>query len=119
MSPMALTLYPPGWAALSKHIRFERAGGRCECVGECGLHNRTGGPRRCEERDGEPAKWAKGKVMLTTAHLCRCEPLCGEPLHLKAMCNRCHLRVDAKQHTRNAATTRQKKQEAAGQERLL
>ena len=38
-------------------------------MGECGLHQPTGGPRRCEERNGEPAKWAKGKVVLTVAHM--------------------------------------------------
>lgn len=111
--------YPTDWLAFSKHIRFVRAEGRCECSGQCGLHNRTGGPRRCEERHGEPAKWANGKVVLTTAHLCSCEPLCAEPSHVIAACNRCHLRIDAKLHTMNAATTRQKKQEAAGQRRLL
>ena len=42
--------YPPNWPAVSRFIRFERAGGRCECVSECGLHAHHG---RCKERHGE------------------------------------------------------------------
>lgn len=105
-------VYPSSWKTLSRWIRRERAQGRCECSGECGLHRTHPGPRRCEERDGEPAKWAKGKVVLTVAHLngpdgpCRCDPLCEDEEHLKAMCNRCHLRYDVKLHVRNAHATR-------------
>lgn len=98
--------YPPNWTEISKRIRFERANGQCECVGECGLHKTTPGPRRCNERHGHAAKWARGKVVLTTAHLCDCDPLCGDEGHLKAMCNRCHLRVDTALHVRRARQTR-------------
>ena len=28
--------YPKDWKAISARVRFERAGGRCECSGECG-----------------------------------------------------------------------------------
>lgn len=114
--PWDRSLYPPDWREISRRIR-ERADGRCECMGECGLHNRTRGPRRCEERHGESAKWAKGRVVLTVAHLNHAPSDCREE-NLKAMCNRCHLRMDSKHHQRNAATTRQKKKEAAGQQRL-
>lgn len=61
--------YDTGWKEFSRRIRFERAEGRCECEGECGLHRTHPGPRRCVERDGEPAIWANGIVMLTVAHL--------------------------------------------------
>ena len=98
--------YPPNWKELSNEIRFKRAQGRCECEGECGLHRTTPGPRRCTERHEHLAKWARGKVVLTTAHLCQCDPLCGNPEHLKAMCNRCHLRVDVDLHVRNATKKR-------------
>src|SRR5512142_3562310 len=101
-------LYPPNWEEISRRIRYERAQGQCECLGECGLHH----DHRCDERDGEPAKWARGKVMLTVAHLdhadgpCRCKEQtgqkCSEPDHLKAMCQRCHLRLDHPHHMRNA-----------------
>lgn len=103
--------YPPHWDAFSAEIRFVRAGGRCECMGECGLHGPSlfndGKPRRCTELHGEKAKWAKGKVMLTVAHLnylggpCRCEPRCAIPEHVSAMCQRCHLRIDIDRHVLN------------------
>jgi hypothetical protein len=111
--------YPDNWKELSQRIRYERAKGQCECEGECGLHRTNPGPRRCVERDREDAIWAKGKVMLTVAHLdyeggpCDCfertGEKCGIESHLKAMCNRCHLRIDVKQHQRNAAATRRAK----------
>ena len=109
--------YPKDWRATSRHIR-DRARGRCECEGECGLHRTHPGPRRCDEMDGQLAKWAKGVVRLTVAHLnglggpCRCVPLCGLPDHLRAMCNRCHLRYDVPLHVRHAATTRERKRAA-------
>lgn len=112
-------IYADNWREVSRFIRFERAKGQCECEGECGLHRTNPGPRRCVERNGEPAVWAGGKVILTVAHLdaegdiCRCYAetgiKCAIPEHLKAMCNRCHLRYDSKQHQRNAAATRRKK----------
>jgi hypothetical protein len=104
--------YAPNWKEVSLHIRRVRAGNRCECSGECGLHP----GQRCEEVDGEPAKWAQGKVMLTVAHLdhtegpCRCEAetgvRCADPSHVKAMCQRCHLRLDHPKHMANARATR-------------
>lgn len=110
--------YPPDWKHVSRAVR-DRSGGQCECEGHCGLHRTNPGPRRCIERNGTKATWAKGKVVLTVAHLnaeggpCQCSPLCGNPEHLRAMCQRCHLRYDHAMHVRNArATVRGKK--AAG-----
>jgi hypothetical protein len=118
--------YAEGWKEFSYRIRFERAQGRCECFGECGLHQTNPGARRCVEMDGQPAKWARGKVMLTVAHLdyeggiCDCHATTGIKCvidsHAKAMCQRCHLRMDAKAHMKNAAETRRLKKDA---ERLL
>lgn len=96
--------YPKDWKGISAAIR-ERAGGRCECEGECGLHRTTPGPRRCVERHGEPAKWAKGTVILTVAHLDHTPENCA-PSNLKAMCQRCHLRYDHDHHMKNARETR-------------
>ena len=101
--------YPSDWKTVSRWVRFERAKGQCECVGHCGLHKTTPGPRRCCERDGQPAKWAKGKVVLTVAHICQCDPPCSNPDHLLAMCNRCHLRIDVELHVRHAKETRERK----------
>ena len=87
-------LYPPNWREFSRHIRQDRAKGGCECTGECGLHLTTPGPRRCIEKHGTKAMFSAGRIILTTAHLCGCNPLCAEPKHVKAMCQRCHNRVD-------------------------
>lgn len=109
------TIYPKNWKAISKEIRFVRAKGRCECSGECGLHKTTPGPRRCVEVHGQLAKWAKGKVILTVAHLdaeggvCRHKKPCAVRKHLKAMCQRCHLRYDHPRHMANSRATREAK----------
>ena len=85
------SLYPKNWKEIRKRI-LERAGDRCECEGECGLHTTTG---RCVELNGYPAEYARGKVVLTIAHLDH-----DETNHevtddrLKALCQRCHLRYD-------------------------
>jgi hypothetical protein len=113
--------YPPNWREVSRYVRFERAQGQCECtgLGMCGLHCTHPGPRRCVERHGEPAVWARGIVILTAAHLCSCEPLCADPKHLRGMCNRCHILTDLPLHTKHAAETRRLAKEAQGQLFLL
>jgi len=98
--------YPPDWREISDRIRFDRAGGRCECEGECGLHCHP--PRRCDEWHGKPASYAKGSIVLTVAHLNHEESDCVDD-NLKAMCQRCHLRYDRYQHRQNARTTRMSK----------
>lgn len=107
--------YPKEWEEIVGQVR-KRSGDRCECHGECGLHSTTGGRRRCIERNGKEAEFAKGTVVLTTAHLCECDPPCGILEHLKHMCQRCHLRIDSKLHMRHAAETRERK---SGQMRLI
>lgn len=99
--------YPKDWRAISDHIKA-RAKGQCECEGECGLHREHPGPRRCVEHHGERAKWAKGRVVLTVAHLNHQPEDCADA-NLKAMCQRCHLRYDVPHHQRNAAQTRRAK----------
>ena len=101
-----LQRYPNDWKKISAAIR-ERAGNRCECEGECGLHRTHPGPRRCIEINGQPAKWAKGTVILTTAHLDHVPENC-DPSNLKAMCQRCHLRYDMKLHQQHSYETRRK-----------
>ena len=59
--------YPSNWAEISKSIRFGRAGGQCECWGECG----AGHEGTCEARHGQPHPVTGSKVILTTAHLDR------------------------------------------------
>jgi hypothetical protein len=111
--------YPHNWKAISHQVRFLRAEGQCECTGECGLHCTHPGPRRCVERHGAVAQFARGRVVLTTAHLCTCAPLCAELAHLKALCQRCHLRLDLPLHQQHAAETRRAAREAVGQLCLL
>lgn len=101
--------YPKDWKAISQRIKL-RSGGQCECSGECGLHRTHPGPRRCEERHGEIARWAKGRVVFTVAHLDHQPENCTDE-NLKAMCQRCHLRYDSPHHQRNAAATRREKKQ--------
>ena len=115
--------YPDDWKGISRHIRLERAAEQCECMGECGLHRTHPGPRRCVELDRHEALWACGMVVLTTAHLCGEDCLdvpegkrvCGNRDHLRAMCNRCHLRLDGPHHRRIQAENRREKRKQQGQ----
>lgn len=103
------TRYPKNWKAISLRIRA-RSGGQCECVGECGLHRAPDGwtPWRCVERNGRAAMWARGKVVLTVAHLDHQPENCDDS-NLKAMCQRCHLVYDLPHHKANARATREAK----------
>lgn len=107
--PSEAARYPKDWKAISARIKA-RANGRCECHGECGLHRTTPGPRRCGETHGSRARWAKGKIVLTVAHLDHNPENCADT-NLRAMCQRCHLRYDQSHHQRNAARTRRAKKQ--------
>jgi hypothetical protein len=99
-----LKRYPPDWREISRRIRFVRAQGRCECTGQCGLHD----GERCVERDGIWAKFARGKVVLTVAHLDH-DTTNSDESNFAAMCQRCHLRLDRPQHQSNARRTRRER----------
>lgn len=104
--------YPLDWTDFSKKIRFHRAGGHCECLGECGVEH-GGGPlfggsaMRCGKKHGDEV--GGKRVVLTVAHLnadtgpCSCDPLCAIAEHVKAMCQACHLRYDRDRHARSRA----------------
>ncbi len=111
ISPENRQRYPKDWKAISQRIRFDRAGGRCECEGECGV-NHAG---RCEAVHGSPNPMTGSNVVLTTAHLNHTPEDCDDG-NLKAMCQRCHLRLDAEHHAKNARATRFRK---AGQSDLF
>lgn len=117
--PADMKRYGDGWKSFSDGIRFVRAEGRCECEGECGLHPPKRVRRRCTEKHGDQALFAKGKVILTVAHLCDCDPPCMKPEHVKAMCQRCHLRIDVALHVRHRNERRRKNMEEAGQLSLV
>lgn len=95
--------YPKNWKFISKEIR-ERSNGRCECDGICGLHNGQDlidtYNGRCRELNGSAGLFMRGKVVLTVAHLCH-KPKCARRAHLRAMCQRCHLRYDMEHHIIN------------------
>lgn len=87
------TTYPPNWKQISHRIRFERAGGLCE---ECGLSDGS-----------RPDGW-KRNVTLAVAHLGATKDD-GTPgdkhdkadcrdVNLAALCQRCHLNFDRKDH---------------------
>ena len=81
--------YPDNWAAISRRIRFERAKGRCECTGECGRHKDI----RCEAQHLCFHPETFSQVILTVAHLDQQPENCDDS-NLKAMCQRCHNRLD-------------------------
>ena len=94
--PENRTRYPPDWSAISRRIRFERAHGRCECLGECGTPRH---PDRCYARHGEPHPVTGSMVVLTVAHLDHQPENCDDG-NLRAMCQKCHLAYDAEHHAR-------------------
>ncbi len=129
MTPMNPKDYPPDWSRISLEVRA-RAGGQCECTGECGrkhvgrceAQQHTHGARHREtdrwrstaelvdgvERYGESDSDYPGgaRVVLTVAHLWRgpcaehhaAEHKCGDPAHLGAFCQACHLSYDLPHH---------------------
>lgn len=98
--------YPNNWASISSGIKIDRAGGRCECAGECGRPaGHLLGDGRCRNRHGEPAYGTGSKVVLTTAHLDHTPEHC-DPANLKAMCQGCHLHYDRAHHAETRMKTR-------------
>lgn len=98
---MDKSLYPDDWDEIAAAIKFGRAGGRCECVGECGVDHGS----RCPNRHGEPAVGNGKKVVLTCAHLDPDPSNCALE-NLRGWCAPCHCRYDAALHARNASHTR-------------
>lgn len=102
--------YPSDWKAISLRIRTERAAGRCECVGECGVDH----DGRCTAENGQPHPVTGSKVVLTTAHRDH-TPEHVDDANLFAACQRCHLRYDAPHHAETRAATRRAEIEGVGQ----
>jgi len=118
--PVDMSRYPPEWKRIIVPRIAKRAGGRCECTGECGKHE-----GRCTARNHKKHPVTGSISTFTTAHLgvdypdgrkgdkhdksdCRDE-------NLKHMCNSCHLNFDRDEHMANAAKTRRNKILQAGQ----
>lgn len=110
--PMQRERYPANWEAISLSIR-ERAGWRCEW---------------CNAQNGHSHPVTGSKVVLTVAHLGTSYPdgTPGDkhdktdvrPENLAALCQRCHLNYDRDEHMANAAATRRRRREQAGQLQL-
>lgn len=83
--------YPKDWAVRSYFVRFIRARGRCEW---------------CGAEHGMPHPVTGSKVVLTTAHIFDDRPEASSLLNLAALCQKCHLTHDAKQHATTARNTR-------------
>ena len=86
--------YPDNWKQISQHIRFERAGNRCEFCG-------------CENYQPHPVTGSK--VVLTVAHLDH-QPENNAPENLRALCQRCHLSYDAEHHAQSRKSSRHSQQ---------
>lgn len=99
--------YPADWRRISERIRFGRAGGRCECRGECGIDHRAEAesaswPRdRCRAVHETPHPVTGSAVVLTVAHLDH-TPENVDPANLRAWCQRCHNTYDAPMRRRHA-----------------
>jgi len=83
--PELRSLYPADWDAISKRIRFERAGNCCEW---CGAENYR------------PHPVTGSRVVLTVAHLDH-DPTNNADENLAALCQRCHNRYDAVKRASN------------------
>jgi hypothetical protein len=114
----------PEWRATSLKIRKERAGDRCECVGECGTdheeerqallcqgldHIRAlAEASRCSALEGLPHPVTRSIVRLTVAHMDH-NPPSRDETRLRAWCQRCHNRYDSTYRKANAHRTRRSK----------
>lgn len=89
----------PAWRELSRRLRDERAGGRCECRGQCGKHHSRQPGSRCVEVDGAAGVEQRGIVRLTLAHRYQSETgRMVDESRLDVLCCACHLRWDQESH---------------------
>ena len=103
IKPENKSRYPSNWKEIRAQI-LERANNKCEF---CGAENHSIVYREVKDRLGldDPKKV---KIVLTIAHLDHVPENC-DPSNLRALCQRCHLRYDAKHHAESAKRTRMEK----------
>ena len=123
--PVDMSRYPKNWKKIVARVA-RRAGGVCECTGECGTRH-IGGKRRnrCDAVNYEAHPITGSKVVLTTAHLGIDHPggrkgdkhdkMDCRMKNLKHMCQRCHLNFDRDEHKSNAMRTRRERRLKSGQ----
>jgi hypothetical protein len=113
--PEFRAFYPPNWQALSRGVRFERAGGRCQ---RCARPHLTqvrclpdgrwfdDAARTWRDRRGRSARWPDlmdaaqirlTRVVLATAHLDN-DPANNRLANLRCLCQRCHMLHDRPHH---------------------
>ena len=120
--PMRRELYPRNWNKISRDV-IQKAGKQCEW---CGLRNHAVGVRVngkfIETPHLYPGQMVEGykvlRIVLTVMHLDHNPANCDYD-NLKAACQKCHLSYDQEYHIANAAATRRRKRERAGQMKLL
>lgn len=83
--PIDYKKYHPKWRLISRLIRFKRAKNKCEL---CGAENH------------QPHPMTGSNVVLTVAHMDRNKEN-NRFDNLKALCQKCHLNHDIKQHIAN------------------
>jgi len=113
--PELRPLYPPHWRQLSSHVRFERAGGRCQrcrrphlslvrCLPDGRWFDEQAATWR--DRHGRIARWPDlveatrfrmTRVVLAAAHL-DSDPTNNRLKNLRALCQRCHMLHDRSHH---------------------
>jgi hypothetical protein len=113
--PAFRPLYPPNWQDLSRRVRFERAGGRCQacrrphlakvrCLPDGRWFDDALGTWR--DRRGRPARWPDlidtasvrlTRVVLAAAHLDN-NPANNRLANLRGLCQRCHMLHDRPFH---------------------
>jgi hypothetical protein len=107
--------YPKHWSDLSRKVRFERAGGRCQTCRRphgatlrCLPDGRWFDPEHATWRNGRgrPAAWPNlleatmlrtTRVMLAAAHLDH-DPANNRLRNLRSLCQRCHMLHDRQHH---------------------
>ncbi|MGD0109934.1 MAG: hypothetical protein ABSC06_38820 [Rhodopila sp.] len=113
--PELRALYPPDWPELSRRVRFERAGGRCQrcrrphlaqvrCLPDGRWFDETA--RTWRDWRGRPARWPDlieamnirlTRVVLAAAHLDN-DPANNRLANLRGLCQRCHMLHDRPFH---------------------
>ena len=113
--PELRALYPRHWRELSRCVRFDRAGGRCQGCGRPHLVRLRCLPdgrwfdeaaKTWRDRRGRPARWPdlveatrlrSTRVVLAAAHL-DSDPTNNRITNLRAFCQRCHMLHDRPHH---------------------
>lgn len=90
--------YPAEWPLISLWVRVS-AGWTCEW---------------CPARQGEPHPITRSRVVLTVAHIHDAAPENVDPRNLAALCQRCHLNHDRRQHLAVQAANRRQRLAAGG-----